>query len=119
MNCKPGDMAIVIKTSEGRAKDVTYDGKAVDRIIDLDIRGVIVECVSVYADPVDGLPNWNIVKRRVKWKGTLPDGRQITGEGKVYTVPDCCLRPLRDDEGEDETLTWAGLPGKKKEPVAA
>ena len=35
--------------------------------------------------------------------------------GRINLCPDQYLRPIRDSDGEDETLTWAGKP----EQVAA
>lgn len=30
--------------------------------------------------------------------------------GFMGEIRDCCLRPIRDGEGTDETIRWAGLP---------
>ena len=32
--------------------------------------------------------------------------------GSITWEPDACLRPLRDNDGDDETLTWAGRPNE-------
>lgn len=57
--------------------------------------GEIVECVDWFLD-FDGNERWNIRAR---------DG--------MDTCDDCNMRPIRDNDGEDETLQWAGLPHKE------
>ena len=36
------------------------------------------------------------------------------GEGKLMHCRDAALRPIRDNDGEDETFTWAGKPQVEK-----
>jgi hypothetical protein len=39
------------------------------------------------------------------------EGQPIVIGGRTFVrVSDCCLRPLRDKPGTDQTLIWAGLP---------
>jgi hypothetical protein len=87
MNCKPGDLAVIVRSyaeNEGR----------------------IVRCVRLvnylWNNMLGGahvLPTWEIDQCL-----TNPDGRLIR------LVPDNQLRPIRPSDGEDETLTWAGKP---------
>ena len=96
MNCKQGDLAIFVKSTAG------HEGK-------------IVRCVEyagkrelLWPDGKKGVCDcWVTEPRLPGWKGTAKD---------CYT-PDDFLRPIRDNDGQDETLTWARLP--KKEGVKA
>ena len=84
MNCKPGDLAIVVKAHKHAEHTV----------------GAIVSVTTRFG-MLGEWPAWN-------YKGVLRDklGRRITA------LEDVCLRPIRDNPGEDETLTWAGKPEK-------
>ena len=89
LNCRPGDLAFYVGVTS--PKDV----------------GLIVRCVK-YVGLRRGrcgtaLPMWEISPK-------LPNG--------IATKPWCAdkaLRPIRDQPGDDETLTWAGLPQPSKE----
>ena len=79
MNCKPGDMAIVVSG---------FPRKNIGKI-------VVVTTVSiVFSNNI-----W-------RYEGVLTNefGLRILG------VADECLRPLRDTDGQDETLTWRDVP---------
>jgi len=87
LNCKPGDRAVVIKTLTGKQI------------------GKIVECVRIIGNVhfAHGLmaPAWE----------TNPP---LVGTDGMRTVcPDPWLSPIRDQPGEDETLTWAPVPHKE------
>jgi len=92
MNCKQGELAIVVRSCAGN-------------------HGVIVECVSLTHGIVRYMPD-----------GTRREGpcwfigRGVRGwDGRVTQyIADENLRPLRDGDGEDEMLRIAGLP----QPVA-
>lgn len=43
----------------------------------------------------------------------------VDGPGIGDLALDDWLRPIRDNDGEDETLTWAGKPSDIKEPSHA
>mgnify|MGYP006921370785 CR=1 FL=1 len=92
MNCKPGDLAVIVRSQGNNA-------------------GRIVQCVRLHisqAHDVDGVPLL-LTASGPRWVIDRPL------PGNLQTVPDAILRPLRDSDGEDETLTWAGKP----ESVAA
>ncbi len=36
--------------------------------------------------------------------------RLYAPNGRIYDIADGCLRPIRDQPGQDETLTWKALP---------
>lgn len=96
MNCKPGDLAIIIASSAGN-------------------EGKIVRCVRLlkandywfkpsgqrYADAT-----WEIDR-------LLPDYAGHLGN----TIGDSQLRPIRDpsEDAKDETLEWLPVPSKKLE----
>lgn len=98
MNCKPGDLAIII-----RAKFTP------------ELVGHIVRVIRPWTkyDPFDS---------RFAWECEYPDGKMIkqawgfpinfTFE-RTRPLADDVLRPIRDNDGEDETLTWVGKPHKE------
>lgn len=86
MNCKEGDLAIVVKSYAGN-------------------EGKIVRCVR-YIGVVDG------------WRGDdywVVDSILTTNTGLHGPyAPDSFLRPIRDQDGPDETLTWKDVPKEVK-----
>lgn len=91
MNCKPGDLAVIVgglgpANSPNRGKFVTI-GKFLGRV-----------------NGWEGADRWEVDADVVGTRGTLH-----------RHVRDCYLRPIRDSDGTDETLTWAGKP----QPVEA
>lgn len=101
LNCKPGDLAAVVVSPSGKNL------------------GKIVRCLEF-------IPSGTKYKRRVgdlgegtvniaddSWHVDIPIWRRLTARNYSYQEPICCdatLRPIRDQPGEDETLTWAGKP---------
>lgn len=87
MNCKPGDLAV-------------YVG------VQAEFLGFITRVVGPAPwDPIYG-HGWVV-------DPPMPDGCQ----GVPEWIADCALRPIRDSDGEDETLTWAGLPHQQEQPA--
>ena len=84
MNCKQGDLAIGVRVSAA----------ANDWVI-----GRIVLCEQLRI--VRGFSGWMIEGQIVS-----PDSHNFD----YAWVADHCLRPLRDQPGDDETLEWSGLP---------
>lgn len=87
MNCKPGDLAMIVAAS--RECDRPHVGKIV--VIDELVDG---ECWAT--DP------------------ELPSLDEGCGD-MIVVWYDWELRPLRGGDGQDETLTWAGLPNKQEQ----
>jgi len=84
MRCKPGDLAIIVNTLPEYSR---YLGK-------------ILTCVAVerwYKNST--LPVWSTEPKLIDGPYTL-------------LVEDEALRPIRPDEGPDETLAWADVPKK-------
>lgn len=82
LNCKPGDLAVVIRDEYG-----VHEGK-------------IVLCKQLST-------------RRVVYPSWETEPRLIDPDGRLCIPDDALLRPIRDNDKEDETLTWAGLPHKE------
>ncbi len=84
LTCKPGDMAIVVR---GEPE------------INL---GRVVRVLELSQNPIDiffGYALWTY------------EGELSMGDGtRAEAVADNCLRPLRDTDGQDETLTWRDVP---------
>jgi hypothetical protein len=95
MNCKPGDLAIIV------------DPECVQNI------GKIVLCVRLHSSETHDLDGWGFNEScGPRWvvdqplSGRLGDGTPCP----MYTIPDESLRPIRDNDGEDEMLRIAGNP---------
>jgi len=81
MRCKPGDLAVIVRS---------VDGQAV---------GAIVECLQTDGEHSEFGPIWRVKTRGhgiVTIHGTL---------AVFFHMPDAWLRPIRDSDGTDETLT--------------
>lgn len=89
MNCKPGDLAIVVRSAAGH-------------------EGVICRVIRFVGE----LPEWTGNDR---WE-TDHKHSGLFG-GITNTFQDRCLRPLRDQPGEDEMLRIAGKPANYKGKV--
>lgn len=91
MNCKPGDLAIVVKSFAGN-------------------EGKIVRCIRLRGEKPCTMPgraatpvlSWEIDRPLVGWDGSI-------GE----TIPDWQLRPLRGDVGSDERIDELVTPNVK------
>ena len=84
LNCKPGDLAVIVRSSAGN-------------------EGKIVRCLELIpADKwlaedgrVNSAPTWRIDIALRGWAGDFS-----------RFVRDEQVRPIRDNDGEDETLQW-------------
>jgi len=100
MNCKPGDLAVLIRSELG------YEG-------------AIVEVMRFIGEMRFHYPTGLRIVARDCWevRGRLDPVhmREVARVGVSAgcgAVPDAWLRPIRDQPGEDETLTWAGRPNE-------
>ena len=90
MNCKPGDLAIIVYA------------KSLRNI------GVIVQIIARAPD-LDGGPAWLTKSSNPTPCVWVHTGRPAPDD--CYgDVPDAWLRPIRDNDGEDEMLRLAGKP---------
>jgi len=77
MNCKQGDLAIIVRSEVAP--------EFIGRIVRLGGPVTMLE-----------IPGWFI------------DGEPL--DGRYWLVADRCVRPIRDQPGDDETLALAGRP---------
>lgn len=83
MNCKPGDLAVVVRSVCGN------EGKI---------------CRVLRASELE-LPDWVVeFPTEIEW--------EIGQRSRVGHAADTSLRPIRDSDGPDETLAWAGKPNE-------
>lgn len=105
LNCKVGDLAIVVAPrSGGQCPDIGKFAEVLEFVGPGDLRtpdNIVVRRNG------DNAPAWLIKYQRPALNVGI-DGRMRTS---LYAVMwDSRLRPIRDQPGEDETLSWAGLP---------
>ena len=94
LNCRPGDLAIFVKSAAGNKGKIVRCVRLASKFEKIDCGLVDFEAVWVLEFPVPTL-----------W-GVMP------------FAYDDYLRPIRDQPGDDETLTWAGLPKYRESHVA-
>ena len=93
MNCKPGQMAMVVR---GEPKENL---------------GRVVRVLERVGNPSE------LIHGCVLW---FYEGDLSMGDGtRAEAVADDCLRPLKDpgDDARDETLSWLDVPSKQGEPA--
>lgn len=104
MNCKPGDLAVIVGTS------TIYQGMLVDVLYSAPLQEFILPDGRKHM-PAKDEKDWLVQFQRPitapTGKGGIKTGEVITLYGVVH---DDHLRPIRDQPGEDETLSWASLP---------
>jgi len=86
MNCKPGDLAVVVRAR-------THP----------DLLGRITRCLSLAGPSV-----WHVEPMRSRYISGYDCGGVIQFD--VALANDDCLRPLRDEPGLDETLRLYDVP---------
>lgn len=102
LNCKPGDLAVVVGSSD-------FSGLIVN---------VLHRAPQVPFNLPDGYPHIACPEGNfwvIEFKSPIPafiKGSPIPRQAKFATGRDDKLRPIRPGEGDDETLTWAGKPEK-------
>lgn len=103
MNCKPGDLAVVVRA-----------------IATPELVGCIVRCVRL-ATAEERNPSWHDgATWLVSGDGrALPErrGRRVLFVDERF-VRDQFLRPLRDQDGMDQTLEWKSVPRLPAKEIA-
>jgi hypothetical protein len=90
MNCKPGELAVVVRGSIGL--------------------GAVIRCIRLLGTFAPFEP---IKVAGRGWHCSVSGGQVWEVEHPLFaTASDSCLRPIRDNDGDDETLAWAGKPEK-------
>jgi len=99
MNCKPGDLALwVTRGALVEVIELTHDGD-----IETSVSGRRVRIINDSPDPA-----W-----RIRILGGPQSSNSLPGLAfREMSVFDKSLRPLRDNDGEDEILRIAGKPRK-------
>lgn len=87
MNCEPGDLAILINAHREAESCIGKIYKLTGRC----------SCAA---------PHW-------LYEGKPEGGRIGFRTWRWDCLPDEWLRPIRDNPGQDETLTWAPVPSQK------
>lgn len=101
MNCKPGDLAVVVLPPR-------YERS-------VGVPGDFVQIVHFYPDFDPAKAGWGVVGN-VDTRRYLPaERRWCKANGVDALISDHRLRPIRDNDGEDEMLRIAGKPQEKKE----
>ena len=93
MRCKPGELAVI-----------TSCGPQTGNLL-----GAVIRVTAIHPKFVDHGPAWRYEGRPLKSRVGV----------SVVAVNDCCLTPIRPDEGDDETLTWAGKPETVRQAIEA
>ena len=87
MNCKQGDLAVIVRSYAGN-------------------EGKMVECLRLVPEQENPMsepgPVWLV---NIELKGAWGDA--------TPHIHDDQLRPIRDQDGQDETLTWLDVPSKE------
>ncbi len=86
MNCKPGDLAVIVRSAEGQSI------------------GQIVDCIALDGKHSEFGPVWRV---RANSRGLVTIHGTLAA---VCHVPDAWLRPIRDQDGPDEATQWVGKP---------
>lgn len=89
LNCKPGDLAVIFKGMRNV--------------------GRLVECLALTEAPSE-----SSYLGSLGWAVRTLDGEPIRWTFSYFGefAPDDHLKPIRDNDGEDETLQWLEVPRK-------
>lgn len=97
MNCKQGDLAFIVKSISGN------EGKIVRCAVFLGNYYFKANFVSSLA--------WGVVAEGLNLPNYTAENHEwCRKRGFDAVFSDSALRPIRDSDGQDETLTWAGKP---------
>jgi hypothetical protein len=105
MNCKPGDLAVIVRGS-------------------LNLGRFVEVLAPLGVEPEWGGYVWNIgtSKGQFCWLVRSAGEPLSTVAGVSFVelpIADSALRPIRDQPGADETLTWKDVPAPIKTPEPA
>ena len=89
LNCKPGDLAIKVRSDEG----------------DIIPIGAILRCI----EHTNGR-HWKTKEPQSSWVVEYSGKKPV--DHARWSCRDEFLKPLRGDDADDETLTWAAKPEK-------
>lgn len=110
MNCKPGDLAVAVRANK--------TPEMLGRFVVVDRPFMSGEMASGFAVGDSNLRAWvirsSVAGELLPWRGENGDLDMV--KERVYA--DDFLRPIRPNEGEDESLSWA-KPATKREGAPA
>lgn len=106
LNCKQGDLAIVVKSTMGN------EGKIV-RCLKLLEGGDAVE-TSIGGKVIFSDKDVNVGVSWIVDNFVAAASTELFGLVSIKAAPDIALRPIRDTDGQDEMLRIAGLPKNKE-----
>ena len=92
LNCRPGQLAVKVKADPGDEIPI----------------GAIVRCISVVQELVLNVKTGEMVEGG--WNVEFRGSSVKPGTNYLWICSDAYLRPIRDTDGEDETLSWAAVP---------
>lgn len=69
--------------------------------------GMIVRCVKRHNSETHDLDGHPTDRNGERWVIDPPLPSRFGTTGLQFTFPDSFMRPIRDSDGQDETLTWA------------
>lgn len=102
MNCKQGDLAIRISAVDGCLIPV----------------GAIVKVLSWCANSAQNrIGDTGLVRNAQNLWCVEYNGNAGGEDGIYYAIPDAELKPIRDQDGEDEMLKIAGYPKVKEKEI--
>ena len=107
MNCKPGDLAVIVDSHKNNPDSAGAICEVVCSVSFGDV--TLPNGTPSYYSRTE--PGWVIKlhsKVMVKWW----DG--VMRRAEYACCPDSKLRPIRDNPGQDETLTWLDVPSTDK-----
>ena len=104
LNCRPGDLAIIIRPT-----------RTGPQLLGMIVRVLHAAPAQDFRLPdgfmqLSGLPDYWVIELprviEVPMMGWIKSHRP----SRYGIAPDNCLRPIRDNDGADETLTWRDVP---------
>lgn len=110
MNCKPGDLAIVVDTCTGQFDTQPDESITKSKLSSVDMRGAVVKCIRSIFDAEDCSWGWEVEPCEVNYSGILYDGRVVASRAILTEVPDKILRPLRGGDLGEDVFTTDELP---------
>ena len=104
MRCKPGDLAVIINDD-------------LNENIGMVVNVICMTNKDDYGELFYG-EEWEVVALRYPIRCLSSDDGSVVSlnDGEPFAMFDKNLRPIRDQEGKDETLTWACRPKEMIRP---
>lgn len=100
MNCKPGDLAVIVKSRAGN------EGRFVE-VVNGDVERLPGDLGMASFGPLWRVRSYGSIRSSWGWLH------------EEFAFPDAWLRPIRNpgEDAKDETLQWKEVPAKQKEPA--